>query len=206
MSQNHPFKQYYPAIICGCIALLLSWYFTLSIKGKEKQIPVYVATRNISAPTIILATDFQQQVFPARTIPDSAVKNINQFLNKTLNHSVSKGQMLTTNEISTLSASSEGVKYKNTVRVFSLQSSWLAGSLPLIQPNDKITIIAAGPVKDSSTNTFIIARHVTVLGVLNASDATKTILLDFTEEQSTTLLSFRANNYFIQVILEGQSN
>ena len=194
------------ALGLALMAFFIFEYWALSLVDQAEQIPIVTAKSDLVAPRILTEKDLTIVHLRRDSVPKTALVSIHDALGLTLTHSLSAAQILTTNELlGKLDPELGGFEVPIDQKGFALPNQWLAAPFPKIKKDDSITILVShAPRNVRDRNTVVIAQHLPVLRVHSTTDNTieqAFIRLDILT--AGALLEARANNYLMEVLVDG---
>lgn len=192
------------AIFLAAAAFFVAWFWSSKVVDRSREITVVAAARDLTAPVKLTAGDVRAVSVRRDNVPSTALINVSDASGRTLTHSVSKNQIITTNEISTLDVSGSGYRVPYGSYGFMVNGSWFAGPLPSLKSKDRVTIIVSGAGAENEKNTGVLGAHVPVLEVAPA-DASSAggILLGLDQVTAVKILKSKANGLILHLLLDG---
>jgi len=186
--------------------LTLSYLSSLHPGGSSAQRPVLVTTQEIPARARITDTMFSKEMRPANAVQPDAIAEPNQAAGSLALITIPAGSELTSSAIGTNVALALPVRLEPGMRAVSIPVDRVKDVSGLVQPGDRVDVIAIPPPKQNGPppKAVTIFRGVRVLSVGNALEnpsatpspemqAAATVTLEVTPKQADLLAWADAN-------------
>ena len=194
------------SVLLAVLAFIVTNIWAQTLSEKAEQIGVIVASRDLAAPKILNANDITIQTFRKDSLPKSVIpeSKLRELMGVTLVHTLSQGEMLTTNSVAgKVDPDLGGFYVPRNAKGFSIPASWLTTPFPKVKKGDTVTI-AYGFSKEEKSTSGIVAQGVPVVSVEKGDGGQIiSVLLVLDDKLALNLVQLRASNYQLAVVVDG---
>lgn len=177
-------KYWFIAIICGLIAVLLSYQYMQDIKSRyspDDLVKVVKARQMISKDSLITSAQVELESVPAQYVHPNSVKNLDMVVGKTAITDIAAGELILKERLVTDDEKKQRLAYMipENMRAVSIPVDSTSGVSGYIKPGDRVDIAATVdiPVSNEAGGSAIAVTAITlqdieVLAVGNNPDLT----------------------------------
>ena len=183
-------------------------------RHKAELVAVVVSKNNIPRDQVVSADDLTFRHFRRDQLPEEAIFKKEMVLGKSALANIPKNQILSAGFfIRRKNPHSLSAKLSDNKQAFTLGTDWLSSPLPQVQPGDLVDVIASRPYEEKNkaiaeqkgilkTQTKLLLTGAKVLAVENKDKLSKGYLvLEVTPEQAKSLLSARALQFLMNIVI-----
>lgn len=175
-------KYWFIAIICGFIAVLLSYQYMQDIKSRyspDDLVQIVTAREAISKDSLITSTQVELQNIPSKYVHPDSVKRLDLVIGRTAITSIARGEQILKGRLVSDDEKKQRLAYSipENMRAVSIPIDSTSGVSGYIKPGDRVDIAATVDIPVSNEGggtaiavTAIALQDIEVLAVGNNPD------------------------------------